>query len=151
MINLAQTLRNKCSVNLFSNCSGDPKRDTQSNLAGRTHWASDDTLKFFHSRIVGRGVLCDGALFFVISSDALDYLNTRRGFRWHLFDAFGSHVAGPDIENAFKSSDAARKAFWEFFNAFDAEAYYADVLAKRADKLSREAIELKNAARELAI
>ncbi len=96
-------------MNLFREESNDPKTNAQRNLAMRTHYADDDTLRFFYARILSTRVIAGGLLFGLVESVALDPNNSRRGYRAVIFDVFGTVVLRADMESARKTADAARK------------------------------------------
>jgi len=79
-------------VTRYRHTSDDPKIDAQRNLALRTHYVDDDTLRFHRSRVLGTAILADGLLFALIESYAVDPDNTQRAFRPVVFDLFGTVV-----------------------------------------------------------
>lgn len=103
----------------YSYKSGDPKYNAQRNLEGKTHYVDNDTLKFHHSRIVASHDEQNGLLFWIIESCAMNYENTKRGFRYVIFDIYGNVVSRPDLEACFKTSDKARKAMYEVLKGLD--------------------------------
>jgi hypothetical protein len=108
---------------LYRSESSYPKNNAQRNLAGRTHYADDDTLRYFHSRIISARETDGGLLFAIVTSDAKDHENRSRGFRYVIFDIFGTAVernpSSVDHEY-FRTSEKATKAMWEALNALDA-------------------------------
>lgn len=107
---------------LYRNESSYPKINAQRNLAGRTHYVDDDTLRRFYSCIVSARETHGGLLFAIVTSDAKDYENKARGFRYVIFDLFGSVVErNPgNIESLFfLTSTTATKAMWTALNALD--------------------------------
>lgn len=96
-------------MNLYRNESGDPKTNAQRNLSGRTHYVDDATLRWHKSRVLRAQVSDQGLLFWIITSDALDMNNTKRGFRYVIFDLFGTTLARPDLEHAFSQERHLRK------------------------------------------
>jgi hypothetical protein len=56
------------------------------------------------------------------TSDAADMNNTRRGFRYVIFDVFGTVLERPKLDEMFRTHDQARKAMWAVLNAIDAKA-----------------------------
>lgn len=102
------------------NCSN-AKYDAQLNLEGRTHYVDDDTLRFHHAKILRTCVHDNGLLFSLIESTALDMRNTKRGFRYVIFDLFGNVIARPDLDNSYKTSEQARKAMYTVLNGINAE------------------------------
>ncbi len=109
-------------MNLYRNESNNPKWNAQRNLAGRSHYVDDDTLRFHHSRVISAHAMTDGLLFLLVTSDALDMRNTKRGFRYSIFDVFGNVIDRPDLEHAFRTSKQATNAMWKAVNALDVQA-----------------------------
>jgi hypothetical protein len=108
--------------NLYQNESSDPRTNAQRNLCGRTHYVDDDTLRFHKSRVILARHTGDGLLFAIVTSDSQNYENTKRGFRYVIFDLFGTVVQRyPDkIEMEwFRTSAQATKAMWSALNAID--------------------------------
>lgn len=108
-------------MNLYRNQSSNPKTNAQLNLMGRTHYVDDATLKWHKSRVLSSRAVDDGLLFAIITSDALDMNNTRRGYRYVIFDVFGNTVARPDLEHAFRTAQQAGKAMWAALEQIDAK------------------------------
>jgi hypothetical protein len=98
------------------------KLNAQANLTGRTHYVDDETLKWHHSRVLSAGHTDQGLLFYILTSDALDMHNTKRGYRYVIFDVFGHVIGRPKLEDAFRTKEQARKAMWVALNAIDAKA-----------------------------
>lgn len=136
---LAARVRRNGNVLLFSRQSSDLKSDAQRNLSGRTHYAGDDTLRFHHSRIVGANVEAAGLLYRIVEGVALDFQNTRRGFRFVIFDIFGTVISRCELEDAFSKSQKAFDASYAWLDAFDVAAHYRDTFATRAARLREEA------------
>jgi hypothetical protein len=109
-------------MQLYQNKSSYPKPNAQENLIGRTHYVDDDTLRFHHSRILSSHVLYEGLLFAIITSDAMDYENKTRGFRYVIFDLFGTVIDRTKLEEMFKTRNQASKAMWAMINTLDARA-----------------------------
>lgn len=107
------------------------KNEAQHHLTGRTHYVDDDTLKFHHSKVLDCGPTDNGLLCWIITSDAIDMNNTRRGFRYVVFDIFGNVVSRVDLENAFKTSKKAKAALFDFLKSFDAKAATLEALARK--------------------
>lgn len=78
-----------------------PKVNAQANLCGRTHYVDDATLHWHKSRIISARVIDRGLLFAIVTSDALDMNNTKRGFRYVVFDVFGNVLSRPKLEEFF--------------------------------------------------
>lgn len=71
------------------------KYDAQLNLEGRTHYVDDDSLRFHHAKVLETRVHYNGLLFSLIESTGLDMHNTKRGFRYVIFDLFGNVITSP--------------------------------------------------------
>ena len=106
--------------NLYRNENSNPKWNAQRNLMGRTHYVDDDTLRFHKSRVISTMTSGNGLLFVLITSDALDMNNTKRGFRYVIFDMFGTVVGRVSLEEAYRTSSQATKAMWAYLNTLDA-------------------------------
>jgi len=106
-------------MNFYRNEVSDPRTNAQRNLCGRTHYVDDDTLRWHKSRVLRARATSDGLLFWIITSDALDCNNTRRGFRYVVFDVFGNTLARPDLEHAFRTHAKCEKEMWEVMNAIN--------------------------------
>ena len=129
-------------MNLYRDRYSDPKANAQDNLGGRTHYVDDDTLRFFHARILGSEVFADGLLFGLIESYAADMRNTGRRFRGVLFDVFGETVYRPAMEDGFATSRQARKALLAAVAAFDAKAHTLAATEEHRARYGRECDEL---------
>lgn len=106
------------------------KYEAQDQLAGRTHYVDDDTLRFHHCRILSCDISHDGRLFWLIESISLDMHNTRRGFRYVVFDIFGNVISRHGLEDCFKTSKQASVALRAFLDNVDAEKVTKDGIAK---------------------
>jgi hypothetical protein len=118
---------------LFRDESGYPKINAQRNLAGRTHYVEEDTLRWHKSRVIACRVIDHGLLLAITTSDALDMNNTRRGYRYVIFDVFGNVLSRPDLEHAFKRRDQCDKAMWADLDAIDAHAHTHAAIDKAKD------------------
>jgi hypothetical protein len=125
-------------MQLYQNHSSDPKTNAQRNLCGRTHYVDDDTLRYHKSRVISSRHTDNGLLFAIITSDALDYQNHKRGFRYVIFDLFGHIIARPKLEEAFRTSERATKAMWFALNSFDAVAITRGAIKNASEFHSRE-------------
>lgn len=135
-------------MQLYRTESSHPLTNAQRNLCGRTHYVDQDTLRFHKSRVLSSRTTDNGLLFAIVTSDALDYENSRRGCRFVIFDIFGTVLARTDLEGAFRTSAQAEKAMWKALNAIDAKAVtlaaierqvqrHADEMADLAAKVSK--------------
>lgn len=100
-------------MQLYQNESSNPKYNAQRNLIGRTHYVDDDTLRFHKARIISSADSCNGLVFWLIESTAMDYQNTTRGFRYVIFDVFGNVIDRPELGEGFRTSNQARKAMYK--------------------------------------
>jgi hypothetical protein len=64
--------------------------------------------------------------------------NTKRGFRYVLFDVFGTTIDRLSIDESFRTKDQAKKAFWKFFDTFDEKQYYKDRLSDKIKSVKYE-------------
>jgi hypothetical protein len=114
---------------LYENKSSYPLPNAQQNLMGRTHYVDPDTLRFHKSKVLAAHVVDNGLLFAIITSDSLNYENTKRGFRYVIFNLFGTVLDRPKLDEAFKSRDKASKAMWAAINQLDAKQITLDGIA----------------------
>lgn len=113
-------------------------RDAQLNLEGRSHYCDDSTMRYFHSKILTSGDHCHGLIYAIVESVALDSDNTRRGYRPVLFDVFGTIIDRVSLDDAYKTSDAARKAMYAALDALDVLAHYREAIDSQRVRLKRE-------------
>lgn len=127
--------------NLYRNESSDPKSNAQRNLVGRTHYVDDDTLRFHKSRVMSARHTDGGLLFAIVTSDAKDSENRSRGFRYVIFDLFGTVI--DRSEQWHRTSDQATKAMWAALNALDAAQLTRDAIesARRGYMMELERVE----------
>jgi len=126
------------------------KHEAQEALSGLTHYVDDSTLKYFHSRITAASPIMEGLFFEIMESSSRDMHNTARGFRVVVFDVFGETVYRPTLDGMKATSAAARKAYKATFT-IDAAAHYAEKLKSKADRMTREAEDLYDAAAQVAV
>jgi hypothetical protein len=141
----ANLISTAANVALFTDKSSDSKRNAQENLAGRTHYAEDSSLKFFKARIVSAHADSNGLFFKLVESVALDYDNTRRGFRVVVFDLFGQVIHRPNFDQC-ASTQAAAVVQWMKAEKIDPAAYYRAELKHRASRLTNQAHAMNEAA-----
>ena len=96
------------------------------NLQGRTHYVDDNTLKFHKSRVLNTFVTNNGLLFGIVESYVVDCHNSTRAFRPVIFNIFGDVVTRRKLEDGFKSSKQAVKAFWNDVYELDARQITLD-------------------------
>lgn len=129
-------------MQLYSNQSSDPKTNAQKNLMGRTHYVDPDTLRYHKSRIVSARHTHGGLMFAIVESCALDMKNTKRGFRYSIFDLFGHVIDRPDLENTSTTSRAAEKAMWASLNSLNAQAITLAAIRRKRDSDAQELTDL---------
>ena len=142
---LADLLRDT-GAKCFNYESSNATLNAQQNLAGRTFYAEPDTLRWHKARILNSRDIWCGAGLMIVESVSLDWDNTKRGYRFAVFDVFGNVIERADLENTWKTADGARKAFWKWLEGFDVFGYYAETLVKRAARLEKESASLANTA-----
>lgn len=124
-------------LTLYSDEASYALPNAQRNLNGRTHYVDEGTLRFHKSRILSAHAVENGLLFTIIESMALDMNNTKRGFRYVVFDLFGHVISRVDLEHAFRSKEQARMAMWAFLETIDAKAITAAAI-EREEKYHAE-------------
>lgn len=129
---------------LYKQHGSNPKWNAQRNLEGRTSYVSDDTLRFHHACIRATYITDGGLLFSLVESVALDMHNTKRGFRYVVFDLFGTVVSRVDLEDSFKTSGKAKAAMWDFLNNFDAEKHTKEAIKRHKEYVNRQLNYLKD-------
>lgn len=131
-------------MRLYRNEASDPRSNAQRNLIGRTHYVDDDTLRWHKSRILSARCTDGGMLFAITTSDALDMNNSKRGFRYVIFDVFGNMIERPDLEHAFKRHEPCLKAMWAALNALDAKAITAKAIEQAEKHFKAEMVALRH-------
>ena len=147
-MNLTNLITTAANVAPFTDRSSDHKRNAQQNLQGRTHYAEDESLRFFHARIVSAHADQNGLFFKMVESIAVDYNNTRRGFRVVVFDLFGQVIYRPSLDDC-ASTQAAAVVLWMKSEKIDPAAYYRAELKARANRLTNQAAAMTEAAAQL--
>ena len=127
-----------------------PKANAQRNLAGRTHYVDDDTLKYHKSRIMSARALERGLLFGLVTLDALNAENTKRGFRYVVFDVFGYVVARVDLESAYRSRQKAAEAMYAWLETADAAALTRDAIERERRAFDAELTRLNATVNQIA-
>ena len=126
------------SPDLYQNHSYIAKANAQRNLCGRTHYVDDDTLRYHKSRVVLARVHDEGLLFSIVTSDAVDENNTRREFRFVIFDLFGFVIARPDLGEGFRTSQGASTACYGVLNKLDAVALTHEAIERETLSFERQ-------------
>lgn len=146
---IASIIQKSGIARLYDSKSYRAKYNAQMNLEGRTHWASDSNLKFFGCRISSAHEVENGLLFYVVESSFLDFQNTKRGFRYAIFDLFGECVARLDVDHAFSTSAQAKRAMWKELETFDTAEHYRKALQSIANRADKEAERTREALAQL--
>lgn len=134
---------------LYRNESSHPLINAQRNLMGRTHYVDPDTLRFHRSRVISARHTDEGLLFAIVTSDSLDYQHTKRGFRFVIFDIFGTVLERTKLEEAYRTSERARTAMWAALNAIDAKTITLEAITKQTDRYLEEMAELRIAVEKI--
>ena len=137
-------------MNLYRNESSNPKWNAQRNLQGRTHYVDDDTLRFHKARVLSARHTDNGLLFALVESVALDMHNTKRGYRFALFDVFGNILERPDLEHSFKSSEQATKAMWAKLDEIDAIGVTLSAISRAEHYHAQEMAEMRASLAKMA-
>ena len=123
----------------------DPAAQAQDQLMGRTHYVDPETLRYHHARVLRASPVCSGLLFRIIESTAADYQNTKRVYRYVVFDVWGEVVTRPELDDSFGSTDKALRAFDQWLAGFDLVDYYRGQLADRVKRTQAETYRLQTA------
>lgn len=113
------------------------------NLAGRTHYADPDTLRFFNARILKCSALHDGLILGILESLSAGFEHSRRVFRPVFFDLDGNTLERPNIDESYSTRRAAERAFWRIADSIDADAITRAMLDRLATRREREAGEYR--------
>jgi hypothetical protein len=106
---LAKSLKRPGPIFIKDRYYSDPTAQAQDQLMGRTHYVDPETLRHHHARVLRARPVCSGLLFRIIESAAADYQNTKRVYRYVVFDVWGEVVTRPELEDSFSSTDKALK------------------------------------------
>ena len=146
----ARTIAHAIGCRPFERHGYDAKYSAQRNLDGKTHYADDDTLKFFHARINSCRTECNGLVLILIESAAKDMNNSARGHRFVAFDLFGTVINDRDHVDAMRaSSSAAYNDYRKWLDGFNVLAHYKGAMSERAARAKRAADDLAKAARAI--
>lgn len=147
-MNLTNLIITAANIAPFTDKSSDHKRNAQENLKGRTHYAEEETLRFFQAQIVSAHADSNGLFFKMVESISLDYDNARRGFRVVVFDLFGQVIYRPSIDECTSTKKAA-VLLWMKSEKIDPAKYYRAELNYRANRLTDQAAAMTEAAEQL--
>ena len=121
------------------------RANAQSMLIGRTHYADDNTLRYFGARITLAQPSTFGLFYRITESLGRESYGGKRGFRTVLFDINGQVVYRPALEEMQSTSTKAEKVFYEWFQTFDPMTYYRDQIRERIIRTTRQAVRLEDA------
>ncbi len=127
----------------FEDKSYNPKRNAQINLIGRTHYVDNETLAYFHARVVASGSECSGLIFWIIESHAVDMNNSKREFRFVVFDVGGHVLERAENGSGYRTRSAARKVLDAYLKTIDAESLTYAAIEREVRWLEREGEWLK--------
>lgn len=117
--------------------------NAQRNLAGRSHYADTQTLKYFKARILDAYTAKENLVFWLIESNNSKHFEPKKNKRFICFDIFGTVLnERDDWFSTSKAADNARKAFLE---SFDAVAHTEGRLLERAKRDAENAQAVFNA------
>ena len=136
-------------MKLFEQHSSDPKLNAQQNLAGRTHYVDDATLRYHKARILETHITDNGLLFALIESVALDMHNTSRGFRPVIFNIFGQIICPRNLDQCFKTRRAAEKGVWAVLDTINAKRLTLQAIREHKARFAAEMRDLGDKARAL--
>lgn len=125
------------------------RANAQAMLTGRTHYVDDSTLRYFNSRIVAAQPSTFGLFYRITESCHRSYDGDGRGFRVVLFDLNGQTVYRPDLDSMHSTAAKAEKAFYDWFESFNPQAYYREELAMHAKRAHKRAANLEAAIESL--
>ena len=108
-------------ITCYKHESSNPKWDAQANLRDRTHYVSDDTLRYHKSRILQTRIAFGGLIFGLVESVAKNMSGSARGFRYAIIDIFGTVIHRPNLADTYKSSAKAAKAMDEIIDGLAVE------------------------------
>ena len=149
---LANTLETRAWARLYKDrFYSEPVAMAQDQLTGRTHYVDPDSLRFHHARVLRARVICSGLFLRIVESCAADYENTKRVFRFVVFDVWGNVVERQNFDNSYSSTDKALKGFDEWLSDFDPVEYYRAKLAEKIKLTQAEAGRLETALNEIAL
>ena len=112
--------------------SSNDRINAQLNLWGKTHYVTDSTLRYHHSRITYSQVL-DGDHFLICEAYAVDMHNTKRRKRCVIFDKTGTVLYRPELDQGYSTTDIAVKkarTWYEENIKRNAHRYFGEVYVR---------------------
>lgn len=134
---------------LFREECSDPTTNAQRNLMTRSHYVDPDTLRFHKLRVLSSHVVDNGLLFAIVTSNAADYQNTRRTFRYVIFNIFGTIIDRQDIDKGYSSRKQATQHMWAALSCIDAKADTLAEIAREAQKMTDHLRDLAHKTRDI--
>lgn len=116
------------------------KLSAQNNLAGRTHYFEDATLKCFGGRVLHCDVTPDGLMLTCIESLQLE--GDARLYRPVFFDLWGNTHCRPNLEACYTTPRAAQQAYRDALTTLDPVDITRRALVQRRAKLEREILDI---------
>ena len=116
-----------------------PKYDAQRNLAGISHYADDDTLKYFKARIVATFHEDHGLTFTIVETLPDD--SGKRVYRAVMFNIFGSTIATADYPTKAKALAALTELTEPLDSILD---WVQDCGERHAHKLAQTMCDIAN-------
>jgi hypothetical protein len=144
----ARTIGYATGHSRFERIEYDAKAMAQRNLSGRTHYADDGTLRFFHARINHCQTAHHGLVLILVESVAKDPRNTSRETRFVAFDMWGEVLNDRDATPR-ASTAKAREDATAWLETFDVLGHYRDAFTERAAQLERQAADYRAAAGDI--
>lgn len=130
--------------------ASNPTSTAQRCLMGRTHYVDPDTLRFHKAKVLSTHICDYGLIFALVESCAADMNNTRRGFRYAIFDIFGTMIDRPQLKDIFSSRKYAERAMWAVINGLDAKQITTDAIDRAERQYADEMKRLRETLAKLA-
>ena len=132
-------------ISTYREESSTPLWNAQRNLEGRTHYVDDGTLRYFSARITSTRITDNGLLF--VLTESVKHPEFGRVHSFVAFDVFGTVLNKRNEEMMLTTVEKAKKAMWNWLNAFDAIAHTREAMRKTAARQIRDAKTLLRGAR----
>jgi hypothetical protein len=113
-------------MKLFQDNSSYPKNRAQQNLTGITHYADDDTLKFFKAKIIDCVVSSCGKYCLIVESLPYGGFDAPRKKRGKVFNILGRVIAETEAQTMRNKSSAILSELYAQIDALDA-GYWCDI------------------------
>ena len=136
-------------MQLYKTESSDELTNAQRNVMGRTHYVDPYTLRFHKSRVLRTAIVDKGLLFCLVESCALDMNGRKRGFRFIIFDLFGTVISRVNLDDCYSSQKAADKGLWAAVNLIDAKAVTMAAIDQAEKYSAQEYADMREMVRSL--